>query len=135
MALSVMINLDDLLFAAYNLGVTSDGTEPSLTKAELRAKLLANVPLVGCAEPKIKTAPEEKIKTKAEKKPREIKPKALLFDELLRGWDTYDVHIWATYRELHPKMVLLTPQMVLDHPDLLNAKFRTRVLELLRSQL
>ncbi len=71
-----MINLDDLLFAAYNLGVTSNGTEPSLSKAELRAKLLANVPLVGCAEPKIKTAAEEKTKTKAEKKPREIKPKA-----------------------------------------------------------
>ena len=74
MALSVMINLDDLLFAAYNLGFTSDGTEPSLTKAELRAKLLANVPLIGCAEPKIKTATE--TKPKAEKKPREIKPKA-----------------------------------------------------------
>ena len=69
-----MINLDDLLFAAYNLGFTSDGTEPSLTKAELRAKLLANVPLIGCAEPKIKTATE--TKPKAEKKPREIKPKA-----------------------------------------------------------
>jgi len=65
---------------------------------------------------------------------REIKPKALLFDEMLRGWDNYDVHIWAHYRELHPNMVLLTPQMVLDHPDLLNAKFRTRVLELLRTQ-
>jgi hypothetical protein len=77
MALSVMINLDDLLFAAYNLGFTSDGNEPSLTKAELRAKLLANVPLVGCAESKIKTVktPAE-TKTKAEKKPRETKPKA-----------------------------------------------------------
>jgi hypothetical protein len=78
MALSVMINLDDLLFAAYNIGVASNGTEPSLTKAELRAKLLANVPLVGCTEPKIKTASEEKPspKPKAEKKPRETKPKA-----------------------------------------------------------
>jgi hypothetical protein len=74
MALSVMINLDDLLFAAYNLGFTSDGTEPSLTKAELRAKLLANVPLIGSTEPKVKTAAE--TKPKAEKKPREFKPKA-----------------------------------------------------------
>ena len=74
-----MINLDDLLFAAYNLGVTSNGTETSLTKAELRAKILSNVPLIGSAEPKIKTASdatEIKTKTKAEKKPREIKPKA-----------------------------------------------------------
>ena len=86
MALSVMINLDDLLFAAYNLGFTSDSTEPCLTKAELRAKILSNVPLVGCTEPKIKTktasdsTEEDKpaAKPKAEKKPREIKPKPVV---------------------------------------------------------
>jgi hypothetical protein len=81
MALSVMINLDELLFAAYNLGFTSDGNEPCLTKAELRAKILSNVTLIGSAEPKIKTASdstEEKpaAKPKAEKKAREPKAKA-----------------------------------------------------------
>jgi hypothetical protein len=82
MALSVMINLDDLLFAAYNLGFTSDRAEPSLTKAELRAKILSNVPLVGCTEPKTASDSTEEdkpaAKPKTEKKPREIKPKAVV---------------------------------------------------------
>jgi len=65
---------------------------------------------------------------------RELQPMALLFDEMLRGWDSYDLHIWAHYRELHPNMVLLTPQMVLDHPDLLNQRFRDRALDLLRTR-
>jgi hypothetical protein len=66
---------------------------------------------------------------------KEIQPKAVLFDEVLRGWDTYDVHIWAQYRELQEGMVLVTPQMVLDHQDLLNPKFLERALNHVRSLL
>ena len=63
---------------------------------------------------------------------KEIQPKAVVFDEVLRGWDMYDMHVWAHYRELQEGMVLVTPQLVIAHPDLLNPKFRERVLRQLR---
>jgi hypothetical protein len=48
MSLSVMINLDDMLFAAYTLGIalTYGGQTPRLSKEELRAHLLSEVPLI-----------------------------------------------------------------------------------------
>ena len=89
MALSVMINLDDMLFAAYNLGAEINETTPRLSKEELRTKLLADVPLIASkpakktkAAPKTETpttetsddepAPETETneKPKAEKKPK-----------------------------------------------------------------
>ncbi len=64
MAHSVMINLDDLLFAAYNLGRQSE----NLTKAELRTKLLMEVPILGSVTEKTeKTEKPKTEKTKAEK--------------------------------------------------------------------
>ena len=98
MALSVMINLDDMLFAAYNLGAEISETTPRLSKEELRAKLLADVPLIASANErqtkpakKTKTAPKTEKPTtetttetetaaekpaKTEKNPKEAKPKA-----------------------------------------------------------
>jgi hypothetical protein len=92
MALSVMINLDDMLFAAYNLGAEINETTPRLSKEELRAKLLADVPLIASTGPtkpakKTKTAPKTETsdaeedetatdKPKTEKKKAEKKPKA-----------------------------------------------------------
>jgi len=48
MSLSVMINLDDMLFAAYTMGIalTYGGQTPRLSKEELRAHLLSEVPLI-----------------------------------------------------------------------------------------
>jgi hypothetical protein len=101
MALSVMINLDDMLFAAYTLGAEISETTPRLSKEELRAKLLADVPLIASTGPtkpakKTKTAPKTETsdaeedetatekpetaatadKPKTEKKKAEKKPKA-----------------------------------------------------------
>jgi len=62
MALSVMINLDDMLFAAYNLGAEISETTPRLSKEELRAKLLADVPLIASTNER-PTKPAKKTKT------------------------------------------------------------------------
>jgi hypothetical protein len=86
MALSVMINLDDMLFAAYTLGAEINETTPRLSKEELRAKLLADVPLIASANerptkpakktnaPKAETSDAEEDETATEK-PNADKPK------------------------------------------------------------
>jgi hypothetical protein len=90
-----------MLFAAYNLGAEINETTPRLSKEELRAKLLADVPLIASNGPtkpakKTKTAPKTETsdaeedetaaekpetaatadKPKTEKKKAEKKPKA-----------------------------------------------------------
>jgi hypothetical protein len=66
MALSVMINLDDMLFAAYNLGAEINETTPRLSKEELRTKLLADVPLIA-SNGQTKPAKKTKAAPKTEK--------------------------------------------------------------------
>jgi hypothetical protein len=90
MARSVMINLDDMLFAAYTLGADKTEDSPRLTKEELRTKLLAEVPLIASANERPAKAskktkheqpheqhdqaetkkPAKVAKSKAEKKPK-----------------------------------------------------------------
>ena len=45
-----MINLDELLFQAYTLGVETDDKSAAFTKAQLRSVLFRSVPLLGKAE-------------------------------------------------------------------------------------
>ena len=93
-----MINLDDLLYQAYTLGVETDDKSAAFSKAQLRSVLLRSVPLLGktgAAEEKSDSEesesekPAKKTTTKKtttektesdEKKPR--KPRATVGDEV-----------------------------------------------------
>lgn len=99
---SVMINLDELLFQAYTLGIETDDKTAAFTKAQLRSVLFRSVPLVGKVESRAeksdaedsesekptkktttttKTKAEKTEKTESdEKKPR--KPRAAVGDEV-----------------------------------------------------
>jgi hypothetical protein len=83
-----MINLDELLYSAYTLGLETEQGSTALNQAQLRAVLLRNVPMFGKSEPiEMKTEKAEKIeKAVAEKKPRKQssaagKPRAVPEDE------------------------------------------------------
>jgi hypothetical protein len=87
-----MINLDELLFQAYTLGVETNDKTAAFTKAQLRSVLFRSVPLLGKVEspaedsesekPAKKTTKTkaEKTESEAEKKPR--KPRAAVDDEV-----------------------------------------------------
>jgi hypothetical protein len=94
-----MINLDDLLYQAYTLGVETDDKSAAFSKAQLRSVLLRSVPLLGktgVAEEKSDSEESEtekpakktttKTKTKAEKtesdEPKQRKPRATAGDEV-----------------------------------------------------
>ena len=72
-----MINLDELLYAAYTLGLESEQGSTALTQSQIRTILLRNVPMFGKVDTSAKAVEEktEKIQIK-EKKPR--KPSAAL---------------------------------------------------------
>ena len=82
--MSAMINLDELLYSAYTLGLETEQGSAALTQAQLRGIVLRNVPLLGKSEPiEMKT---EKVAAVAEKKPRKQssaagKPRAVPEDE------------------------------------------------------
>ena len=82
--MSAMINLDELLYSAYTLGLETEQGSTALTQAQLRGIVLRNVPLLGKSEPiEMKT---EKVAAVAEKKPRKQssaagKPRAVPEDE------------------------------------------------------
>ncbi len=94
MAAQIYINLDEILYRAYNIGFTADRDSQPLTQAQLRSMILTDCPLLGKSEsetvrPEIAPAPAKKSKsTKAktdekEKKPRApAKPRAVPDDEI-----------------------------------------------------
>jgi hypothetical protein len=79
-----MINLDELLYSAYTLGLETEQGSTALTSSQLRGIVLRNVPMIGKSEPiEMKT---EKAAAVAEKKPRKQssaagKPRAVPEDE------------------------------------------------------
>jgi hypothetical protein len=79
-----MINLDELLYSAYTLGLETEQGSTALTASQLRGIVLRNVPMIGKSEPiEMKT---EKPAAVAEKKPRKQssaagKPRAVPDDE------------------------------------------------------
>ena len=81
---SAMINLDELLYSAYTLGLETEQGSTALTASQLRGIVLRNVPMIGKSEPiEMKT---EKPAAVAEKKPRKQssaagKPRAVPDDE------------------------------------------------------
>jgi hypothetical protein len=82
-----MINLDELLYSAYMLGVETEQGTPALNQSQLRSILLRNVPMLGKTE--ITETPAKKsaaVAPVAEKKPRKQssaagKPRAIPEDE------------------------------------------------------
>jgi hypothetical protein len=94
-----MINLDELLFQAYTLGVETEDKTAAFTKAQLRSVLFRSVPLLGKVESPAEKSdaedsesekPTKKTKktttTKAEKtesdEPKQRKPRAAVGDEV-----------------------------------------------------
>jgi hypothetical protein len=79
-----MINLDELLYSAYILGLETEQGSTALTSSQLRGIVLRNVPMIGKSEPiEMKT---EKAAAVPEKKPRKQssaagKPRAVPEDE------------------------------------------------------
>ena len=82
--MSAMINLDELLYSAYTLGLETEQGSTALTASQLRGIVLRNVPMLGKSEPiEMKT---EKVAAVAEKKTRKQssaagKPRAVPEDE------------------------------------------------------
>ena len=65
--MSAMINLDELLYSAYTLGLETEQGSTALTQSQLRGIVLRNVPMLGKSEPIEKT---EKVAAVPEKKAR-----------------------------------------------------------------
>ncbi len=57
---SVMINLDELLFQAYTLGVETEDKSAAFSKAQLRSVLFRSVPLLGKVESPAEDSESEK---------------------------------------------------------------------------
>ncbi len=90
MSAQVFINLDDLIFRAYNLGLNAEEGSEAFTKAQLRNILLADVPISAKSERPIEDAPapaktkttKTKTPVETEKKPRApAKPRAVPEDD------------------------------------------------------
>ena len=78
--MSAMINLDELLYSAYTLGLETEQGSTALTQSQLRGIVLRNVPMLGKSEPiemkteKAAAAPEKKARkqSSAAGKPRAV---------------------------------------------------------------
>jgi hypothetical protein len=75
--ISAMINLDELLYAAYTLGLESEQGSVALSQPQLRSILLRNVPMFGKVDTSAKVA-EEKTETTQIKEKKARKPSAAL---------------------------------------------------------
>jgi len=68
-----------------------------------------------------------------DKSHRFIQPKVLVFDEIIRDWDNYDVLTYGSNKILHDNMFLINDRFVVQHPDIVDPKHRDRLLRLYNS--
>jgi hypothetical protein len=66
---------------------------------------------------------------------KKLEAKCLILDVLCRNWDSLDVYMFGSKKELQPSMTLVTEQLCIQYPDILERHNRGKILRIFKSRL